>query len=81
MLGEKKTKTKKQNKTKQNKSSPREVGLSRAARGFGSSREVTWTHHCAPIRADEGRIGSVAASLVSSATCWLAHRQAKNKKK
>lgn len=66
---------------KKTKNSPREVGLSRAARGFGSSREVTWTHHCAPIRADEGRIGSVAASLVSSATCWLAHRQAKNTKK
>jgi len=36
-------------------------------RGRGGAR----THHCAPRRAGVGRAGSAAASLVSSATCWL----------
>lgn len=52
----------------------------RVARGFAAAVEAVWTHHCAPLKAAEGRTGSVAASLVSSATCWLAHQRAENRK-
>lgn len=58
-----------------------EVGENREREGGGRrSGRRPKTHHCAPIRAAEGRTGSVAASLVSSATCWLAHQQSANKK-